>query len=210
MMMKVGADEIVTKPITPKRLVTAISIRAERFRRLRAMMVRDSLTGLLNHTTTNEQLSIELSRMQRGNMSLAFALIDLDNFKLVNDTYGHPIGDQVLKNISNMLKERLRMTDLIGRYGGDEIAVALPNISASNAVLVLDKFRRSFSQTKQIYAGGNFKVTMSCGVAMFPDFKDVSSLTEAADEALYAAKSKGRNKVLLNNNSNGNERAVEE
>ena len=143
-------------------------------------------------------------------MSLAFALIDLDNFKLVNDTYGHPIGDQVLKNISNILKERLRMTDLIGRYGGDEIAVALPNISASNAVLVLDKFRRFFSQTKQIYAGGNFKVTMSCGVAMFPDFKDVSSLTEAADKALYAAKSKGRNKVILNNNSNGNERAVEE
>ncbi|MBG04183.1 MAG: hypothetical protein CMM59_08910 [Rhodospirillaceae bacterium] len=196
-LMQIGADEFLTKPISPERLVTAISIRAERFRRLRSMMLRDSLTGLLNPTTTKEQLSIELSRMRRGNMSLAFALIDLDHFKSVNDTYGHPIGDQVLKTMSNMLKQRLRMTDLIGRYGGEEFAVALPDVSPSNAVLVLDKVREAFSQIKQIHAGGEFNVTMSCGVAMFPDFEDVPSLTEAADQALYEAKAKGRNQVVL-------------
>ena len=106
-LMKIGADELLTKPISPERLLAAVSIRAARFRRLRSMMLRDSLTGLLNHTTTKEQLSIELSRMRRGNLSLAFALIDLDHFKSVNDTYGHPIGDQLMKTMSNFLKQRL-------------------------------------------------------------------------------------------------------
>ena len=98
-----------------------------------------------------------------------------------------------------MLKERLRKTDSIGRYGGDEIAVAQPNISASNAVLVLDKFRHTFSQTKQISAGGNLKVTISCGVAIFPDHNDVTSTTGAANKDLFVAKTKCRNKVILNN-----------
>ncbi len=195
--MRIGADEFLTKPISPERLVSAVSIRAERFRRLRSMMLRDSLTGLLNHTTTKEQLSIELSRMRRSGLSLAFALIDLDHFKSVNDTYGHPIGDQVLKTMSNMLKQRLRMTDIIGRYGGEEFAVALPDVSPSNAMVVLDKVREAFAQIQQIHSGGEFTVTLSCGVAMFPDFDDVPSLTEAADQALYEAKSKGRNRVVL-------------
>lgn len=196
-LMRIGADEFLTKPISPERLVAAVSIRAERFRRLRSMMLRDSLTGLLNHTTTKEQLSIELSRMRRGKMSLAFALIDLDHFKSVNDTYGHPIGDQVLKTMSNMLRQRLRMTDIIGRYGGEEFAVALPDVSPTNAILILDKVREAFSQIKQMHSGGEFSVTMSCGVAMFPDFDDVPALTEAADQALYEAKGKGRNRVVL-------------
>jgi len=196
-LMRIGADEFLTKPISPERLVSAVSIRAERFRRLRSMMLRDSLTGLLNHTTTKEQLSIELSRMRRSGLSLAFALIDLDHFKSVNDTYGHPIGDQVLKTMSNMLKQRLRMTDIIGRYGGEEFAVALPDVSPSNAMVVLDKVREAFAQIQQIHSGGEFTVTLSCGVAMFPDFDDVPSLTEAADQALYEAKSKGRNRVVL-------------
>ncbi len=207
-LMKFGADEFLTKPISPERLVTAVSIRATRFRRLRSMMLRDSLTGLLNQTTTKQQLNIELSRMRRGNLSLAFALIDLDHFKSVNDTYGHPIGDQVLKTMSNMLKQRLRMTDLIGRYGGEEFAVALPNVSTRNAFLVLDKVRQAFSEIKQMHPGGEFNVTMSCGIAMFPDFDDAPSLSKAADQALYEAKNKGRNRVVVASSNNTNQAQI--
>ena len=111
-------------------------------------------------------------------MSLAFALLDLKRFKAVNDTYGHPIGDQVLKTMSNMLKKRLRMTDLIGRSCGEDFAVALPDVSPSNARLVLDKVRDAFSKIQLIRAGGVFTVTMSRGVAMFPDFEDVPTTDE--------------------------------
>ena len=86
--------------------------------------------------------------------------------------------------MSNMLKQRLRMTDLIGRYGGEEFAVALPDVSPSNAVLVLDKVREAFSQIKQIHVGGEFNVIMSCGGAMFRDFEYVPSMTGNADHAL--------------------------
>lgn len=103
-VMRIGADDFLTKPIGAEHLVSAVTIRAQRFRQLRSLMLRDSLTGLLNHTTSKEQLGIELSRMRRLKQNLAFALIDLDHFKSVNDTYGHQTGDQVLKTLSSLLK----------------------------------------------------------------------------------------------------------
>ena len=196
-LMKIGADEFLTKPISPERLVTAVSIRAERFRHLRSQMLRDSLTGLLNHTTTKEHLNIEISRMRRSDKNLAFVLIDLDHFKSVNDTYGHPIGDQVLKTMSNLLKQRIRMTDLIGRYGGEEFAIGLPDISVEDAVTIIDKMREAFAEVTHYAGEREFNVTMSCGIAMFPDYDDVPAITEAADQALYEAKHKGRNQIVL-------------
>ena len=135
--------------------------------------------------------------MRRGNMPLTFALIDLDHFKSVKDTYWHPIGARALKTMSNMLKQRWCMTDLIGRYGGEKFAVALPDVSPSNAVLVLDKVREAFSQIKQIYVGGELNFTVSCGVAVFRDFEYMPSMTGNADQALYEAKAKGQNQVVL-------------
>ena len=144
--MQIGSDEFITNIIIPERPVTAISIQAERFRRLRSMMLRDSWAGLVNRTTRKNSSGIELSRIRRGAMSLAFALVDLDRFKAVYDSYSHLIGDQVLKTLSNMLQKRLCMTDLISPYCGEEFAMALPDVSPSNARLVLDKVCEAVSQ----------------------------------------------------------------
>ena len=93
---------------------------------VRALMVRDSLTGLFNHTTINGYLDIEIARAQRYQSTLSFALLDIDHFKQVNDTYGHPTGDRVLKHLARLLQQRLRGSDMVGRYGGEEFAVIMP------------------------------------------------------------------------------------
>ncbi|MCG8544657.1 MAG: diguanylate cyclase [Alphaproteobacteria bacterium] len=196
-VMTIGGDDFLTKPIRPEHLVMAVYTRARRFRSLRSLMLRDSLTGLLNHTTTKEHVDIELARMRREGQPLAFATIDLDHFKQVNDTYGHPAGDRVIKTLSSLLKQRLRNTDVIGRTGGEEFAVALTGVGAEQAVEIMNDVRESFSRIRQQHSEGEFVVTLSCGIAIFPDFCDLASLTDAADRALYQAKHAGRNQAVL-------------
>lgn len=196
-VMTIGGDDFLTKPIRPEHLVMAVYTRARRFRSLRSLMLRDSLTGLLNHTTTMGHLNIEIARMRRDGQPLAFAVIDLDHFKQVNDSYGHPAGDRVIKTLSSLLRQRLRSTDVIGRTGGEEFAVALAGADAGQAVTIMNDVRQSFATIRQHHDGGEFAVTLSCGVAVFPQFKDVTELADAADRALYTAKESGRNKVVL-------------
>jgi PleD family two-component response regulator len=104
-VMTIGGDDFLVKPMHPEYLVAAVVTRAKRFRALRGLLVRDSLTGLLNHTTTNEQTKIELARARRMKNPLSFGLLDIDHFKLVNGQYGHPAGDRVIKSLSNLLKQ---------------------------------------------------------------------------------------------------------
>ena len=195
-VMTIGGDDFLVKPIFPEHLVAAVVTRARRFRALRALMVRDSLTGLLNHTTTNEQTKIELARARRIKQSLSFALLDIDHFKLVNDQYGHPAGDRVIKSLSNLLKQRLRATDVIGRYGGEEFAVVLPDADADTAARILDEVRQSFADIRHQHDDGDFVVTLSGGIATYPQYSEVPHLIDAADKALYEAKSSGRNQVF--------------
>lgn len=196
-MSLVGGDDFLMKPIHPDHLIRSVMSRAQRSRVLRSFMIKDSLTGLLNHTKTKEQLAIEITRAQRQNVNLAFAMIDIDNFKAVNDTYGHPIGDRVIKSLARLLQQRLRKTDCIGRYGGEEFAVILPDTDGPAAFQVLDELRSGFAQIRHQFSGREFAVTFSCGVAVFPDYGDIAKLSDAADRALYVAKSQGRNQVLL-------------
>ncbi len=195
--MRRGGDDFLTKPIDETRLISSVSTRAQRSRILRSFMVRDGLTGLLNHTETKGQLSIELARAKRRDAPLAFAMIDLDNFKTVNDSYGHPTGDRVLKNLSRLLQQRLRKTDVIGRYGGEEFAVILIDTDGPTAFEVLDEIRAGFAQILQLSGNVEFSTTFSCGIAVFPDYPDAASLNAAADRALYEAKKSGRNQVIL-------------
>ncbi|MFE1744095.1 diguanylate cyclase [Coleofasciculus sp. H7-2] len=195
--IQLGGDDFLTKPIQPNHLIASVMPRVQRSRLLRSVMVRDSLTGLLNHTTIKEQLSIEVERGQRENTNIAFAMIDIDDFKSVNDSYGHLTGDRVLKSLSRLLQQRLRKTDITGRYGGEEFAAILPNTDGATAVKVLNRIREGFAQVRQQSDGAEFSVTFSCGIAVFPNVDEATQLNEAADKALYEAKRRGRNQVIL-------------
>ncbi len=194
--MRVGAEGFLAKPIPPEDLVTAVAIRAERMRALRALMARDSLTGLYNHTTTTQLLENAISNAARQNQPLCFAMIDVDRFKSVNDTYGHPVGDQVLLAMSRVLQQRLRNSDIVGRYGGEEFAVILQDVELDAATRIIDQLREDFSRVRFHAGEREFSCTFSAGIAACPPLKRLEILREAADRALYDAKEQGRNRVV--------------
>ena len=190
-----GADDFLVKPIDPDHLVTSVRIRAARTRSMRFFMERDSLTGLLNHTNLKQRLDDDLSRARRIGTEMVFAMIDIDHFKSVNDTYGHLTGDRVLKGLARLLGERLRRTDVVGRYGGEEFGVILFNTTEADARRLMDDLRERFSRLRQSNGDQEFTVTFSCGIAAYPGFDTAGGLSEAADAALYRAKEAGRNRV---------------
>ncbi|MBM3262297.1 MAG: diguanylate cyclase, partial [candidate division Zixibacteria bacterium] len=163
--LQVSGDDFLTKPIATQQLVASLTARVQRARVLRSFMVRDSLTGLLNHTTTMEQLYREHAVAVRQKAPLAFVMTDIDRFKSVNDTYGHPTGDRVLKNLARLIQQRLRQTDIVGRYGGEEFAIILVGADAANAVRLMDEIRERFGQLRQQSDDTEFYVTLSCGIA---------------------------------------------
>ena len=195
--MSLGGDDFLIKPIVPAHLVSSVLSRIKRAKTLRALINHDGLTGLLNHSTTKERLLLEMERTSRLKGHLSFAMVDLDTFKQVNDTYGHPTGDRVIKSLARLLKQRLRRTDLVGRFGGEEFAVILLDTDGPTAEGILDKIRDTFSQIEHRHEDVVFKKTFSCGIASYPGFSGSSGLIEAADRALYAAKDGGRNRVVL-------------
>jgi diguanylate cyclase (GGDEF)-like protein len=198
--MSLGGDDFLTKPIKASHLVALVKSRLERLKTLRSYMVRDSLTGLLNHTSSRSALIQEVNRCGRQKARLAVAMLDIDLFKQVNDTFGHAAGDNVLKSLSRLLKQRLRKSDIIGRYGGEEFMVLLLDVDVENAYLIMDEIRTHFSEVKHFATqSGSLQVTFSCGIATYPEITDPKVLTEAADKALYAAKAAGRNKIVVYN-----------
>ena len=192
-----GADDFLTKPIDATHLISSVTSRVLRYRTLRAFMVRDSLTGLLNHTKIKEELDVEVLRAQRQKSSLVFAMIDIDFFKKVNDTYGHATGDRVIKSLSRLLQQRLRKTDIIGRYGGEEFAVVLRDTDGVSATAAMEHIRKAFEQIVQHSDDTELTVTFSCGLAEFPAFASADEVSIAADKAMFEAKALGRNRVVL-------------
>jgi diguanylate cyclase (GGDEF)-like protein len=195
--MSRGGDDFLTKPIQPEHLVASVTLRADRHRSLRSFMLYDGLTGLLNHTRTKEQVDIEISRASRMKIRLTFAMIDIDHFKRVNDTYGHPVGDQVIKSLSRLLKQRLRATDTVGRFGGEEFAIIFTDTDGTTAQRILNELREDFANIRHQGGEDSFSVTFSCGAVSCAPGCTSAELIAAADEMLYEAKRSGRNRVVL-------------
>ncbi|NJK63216.1 MAG: diguanylate cyclase [Synechococcaceae cyanobacterium SM2_3_1] len=161
-----------------------------------AMMSRDSMTGLLNHSALVDALAHALDQADRQAASLVFAMFDLDHFKSINDTYGHPVGDQVIKTLAAFLNDRLPQGSSIGRYGGEEFAAILPHTDGATANNILVELCRDFSRLHHETSSACFFVTLSCGLAEFPTHRSLTDLVKAADQAVYKAKNQGRNQVV--------------
>jgi len=192
-----GGDDFLPKPVPPDQLVAAVTARAQRGRTLRHFMERDGLTGLSTHSRIVEQLEVSIRRAERRGDHLAVAMLDIDGFKDVNDTHGHLVGDQVLKALAHLLRQRLRLSDSVGRFGGDEYLVVLPETDAGAAQRKMDEIRRNFAAIEHDTGRASFSVTLSGGVAEYPAVPTSHQLIAAADAALYDAKRAGRDRVLL-------------
>lgn len=197
-VMSLGGDDILIKPVKSSQLITVIQNRLQRAQTLRDYMIHDSLTGLLNHTTYRLFLKQQVYRCRRQDSMLSLAMLDLDHFKTVNDTYGHSVGDAVLKSLASLLRQSLRRSDILGRYGGEEFVAVLPDTASRSAFSVVDQLRLHFSQVRHLAQNGReFTVTLSAGIASLPPYESEARLLDAADRALYLAKAQGRNRVIL-------------
>lgn len=196
-LMNVGGDALLPLPLQASQLIATVIARVERYRTLSALMQHDSLTGLLNHSRLQQYLEIEALRAVRQSHPLAFAMIDIDHFKLVNDQFGHPVGDRILKNLARFLRQQLRKSDIVGRYGGEEFAIILTDTDGPAAMAVLDKLCGDFGRLEHEVDGATLTVTFSAGVASMAGRQSARELVLAADRALYVAKRKGRNRVML-------------
>ncbi len=194
-----GADDFLTKPISGTHLLAAVRVRIARARQLSAQISRDSLTGLLKHAAIKEMVDIEAARSQRIGKPVTVAMLDIDHFKTVNDTYGHAVGDLVISSVAMLLRQRLRRSDIIGRYGGEEFAVILPECSAEDACRLLEDIRLRFSTVHFNHEGREFSCTLSAGLASSRELPNHggAELLVAADEALYSAKRGGRDQVQV-------------
>ncbi|HEY9135187.1 MAG TPA: GGDEF domain-containing protein [Pseudomonadales bacterium] len=180
-------------------VTAAVTIRwREREKLYQELSNKDGLTRVASRHYFLSRMQTEFSRVQGRHGTLSFIMIDLDHFKKINDSYGHQAGDFVLVEAAKILMHNARNYDEVGRYGGEEFAILLPNTSLNVAEKIAERIRESLAETQMEIDGNNVKVTASLGVASYPDLdiKSVNDLLKKADEALYVAKKSGRNKVV--------------
>jgi diguanylate cyclase (GGDEF)-like protein len=167
------------------------------YEKLELMATTDGLTGLTNHRTFQDKLSEMLARASRNKTKISVLITDIDKFKSVNDTYGHPIGDIVIKKVSSILKKQAREIDLVARYGGEEFAVVLEATDKEGAIIFAERVRQEIEA--QVFESpiGPFKTSLSLGIATFPEQGDhKQTLIDKSDKSLYWAKEHGRNQVV--------------
>jgi two-component system, cell cycle response regulator len=218
--LELGADDYITKPFQSpelmariragKRIVDLQKELIETNRRLELLSITDGLTKLHNHRYFQDELSRAFEESQRYQRPLSLAMIDIDFFKKVNDTYGHAVGDEVLKCAARLFRDSVRSTDLVARYGGEEFAVMMPETTLPDSITFAEKIRALVESTMMPTQAGDLKVTVSIGVASVPltRIHSPKELIVAADKALYRAKKSGRNQVQAEKRREGLARAT--
>ncbi len=199
-LLEIGSDDLLSKGMPPEELVRHVKSRVERAKILTAMMYQDSLTGLLNHAQIQLAAERVFQHCNRKGTAFTIAMIDIDKFKSVNDTYGHLTGDRVIKALSQLLQQRLRITDYIGRFGGEEFLLIMPDISIKDAGNLLNGLRKAFALIDFKENGVHFNVSFSAGIAENTGMQNFMEQIKIADEALYRAKQRGRNIVCASLN----------
>jgi two-component system, cell cycle response regulator len=171
---------------------------AQMYERMERMATTDGLTGLVNHRHFQEVFDNTLALAERHRRKVSLILTDIDHFKTVNDTYGHPVGDKVLKRVAAILGQQARRTDIVARYGGEEFAVLMVETDKVGAKHIAERIRKSVEAETFHSENGSFRSTLSLGIATFPDdFDNKAKVIQAADQALYTAKRSGRNRVVV-------------
>ena len=176
----------------------ALALRRLRlYKDIETLAITDGLTGVYTRRYFTERFDEEIRRSSLRKSCLAFLMIDADYFKMVNDQYGHSTGDQVLKEISNIIQENVREIDIVGRFGGEEFCVVLPDTDTEGARVVAERIRKSAEGCSIKAYDNSVRVTLSIGIAIYPsDGKLLEEMMDKADWALYRAKSQGRNCVV--------------
>ena len=202
-----GASDYITKPFHDGELVARIRVHykikqlqeelRETNRRLEQLSITDDLTKLFNRRYFMELFELEFQRAQRYEARLSFVMIDIDQFKLFNDLSGHLVGDRVLYEVAQIMRENLRVHDIVGRYGGEEFALLMPETDTTGALVVAERYRRRVEEFIHPEGDRDLRVTICLGVASYPHpgIKSVDDLIRQADAALYKAKNSGRNRV---------------
>jgi diguanylate cyclase (GGDEF)-like protein len=172
--------------------------RARLYQKMEMAATTDGLTLLNNHRTFQEQLSKEVERSRRYRRPLSLLIMDIDHFKHFNDTYGHPVGDLVLKEIAACIRQSIRVNDIAARYGGEEFAVIIPESNEEGAMVIAERIRRTVEQTVVASYDKKLSVTISIGCASMPLHAQTKEiLIDCADKALYFSKDNGRNRISL-------------
>lgn len=206
--LDLGASDYVTKPFDQGELLARIKVQLKikalqdelktSNEKLKQLSTIDPLTQIYNRRHFMATMAVEFERSERYDTPLSFVMLDIDHFKNLNDTYGHQAGDEVLRGIGALLKQKLRTGDMPGRYGGEEFSALLPQTEIDGAAEFAERFRASVEAALFSSQGTEIRITASLGVASCPD-KNVAceaDLIRLADEALYMAKESGRNKVV--------------
>lgn len=207
-LLELGSDDLLAKGMPQSEFSREISSRVKRAKCLASKMYQDSLTGLLNHAQIQLAFEKEFLLSARRNKPLSVAMIDIDNFKLINDRYGHLIGDRVIIALANLLEQRLRRTDYIGRFGGEEFMLVMLDSNVEQASKLINDIRVTFSEILFTFSEHKFSVNFSAGVSDKTGINNAIEQISRADEALYRAKNRGRNVVCASYINKKNEKLI--